>query len=87
MDKIESNWGQLKESVKAQWDKLSDDDLDKVKVNRSSLPSKIQAAYGLTDEDANKQVSDWETMLTNVFKSDERIIKESGAKPLQDEED
>ena len=86
-DKIESNWEQLKDSVKYKWDKLTDDDIHTVKGNRTALSGKIQSTYGLTEQDAHKQVSDWESMLGNVFKSDQRIVKESGAKPLPDDED
>ena len=86
-DKIESNWEQLIDSVKNKWHKLTDEDIATVKGNRTALSGKIQSTYGLNEQDAHKEVSDWESMLTNVFKSDERIVKESGAKPLPYNED
>ena len=86
-DQIEGNWKQLKGNIKEQWGKLTDDDLDVINGKREALSGKIQAAYGLTEDDAHKEVSDWETMLTNVFKSDQKIVQESGAKPLPDEKE
>lgn len=86
-DDIEANWKQLKGNIKAQWDKLTDDDVDVIDGKRDALSGKIQTAYGVTKDVAHQQVSDWETMLTNIPKSDARVTKESGAKPLPDEED
>lgn len=86
-DDIETNWKQLKASVRQKWDKLTDDDVDDIGGKRDALSGKIQNTYGVTKEDAHKQVSDWETMLTNIAKPDARVTKESGAKPLPDEED
>lgn len=86
-DQVEGNWKQLKGNIQEQWGKLTDDDLDVINGRREALAGKIQAAYGLTEDDAHKEVSDWETMLTNVFKPDEKIVKDSGAKPLPDDKE
>jgi len=46
--------------VKAQWGKLSDDQLDVIDGKRVELAGKIQEAYGLTKEDAEKQIKAFE---------------------------
>lgn len=45
--------------VQQQWGKLTDDDLTQVKGNRRELSGKIQSAYGVTKEEADKQIDDW----------------------------
>ena len=86
-DQIEGNWKELKGNVKQQWAKLTDDDVELVAGKRDVLSGKIQTAYGVTKEVAHQQLSDWETMLTNIAKSDERVTKDSGAKALPDEKE
>ena len=58
-DRIEGNWKQVKGSVKEQWGKLTDDDLDVVAGKRDQLSGKIQAAYGLGKDDVDRQITDW----------------------------
>ena len=86
-DQIEGNWKQLKGSVQQQWGKLTDDQLDVIAGKREKLSGKIQEAYGINKDAANQQLSDWETMLQNLAKSDQRVVKESGAKPSLTEKD
>ena len=86
-DQIEGNWKQLKGNVQQQWGKLTDDDLTMIAGKRDELCGKIQAAYGVSKDAAHQQLSDWETMLSNIAKPDERVVKESGAKPLPNDKD
>ncbi len=58
-DRIEGNWKQVKGSVKEQWGKLTDDDIDVVAGKRDQLAGKIQAAYGLGKDDVDRQITDW----------------------------
>jgi uncharacterized protein YjbJ (UPF0337 family) len=59
-DIVQGNWKQFKGNVKAQWGKLSDDQLDVIDGKRVELAGKIQEAYGLTKEDAEKQIKAFE---------------------------
>jgi uncharacterized protein YjbJ (UPF0337 family) len=59
-DRIEGNWKQLKGKVKAQWGKLTDDELDVMAGNRDQLVGKVQERYGIAKDEAERQVSDWE---------------------------
>ena len=58
-DRVEGNWKQVKGNVKEQWGKLTDDDLDVVAGKRDQLSGKIQAAYGLGKDEADRQITDW----------------------------
>ncbi len=58
-DQVKGNWNQLKGSAKVQWGKLTDDDLDVIEGNRDKLVGKIQEAYGVSKEEAEQQVEDF----------------------------
>jgi uncharacterized protein YjbJ (UPF0337 family) len=44
--RVEGNWKQIKGTVKEQWGKLTDDDLDVIGGKREQLEGKIQQRYG-----------------------------------------
>ena len=60
-DRIEGNWKQLKGRVTEQWGKLTDDDFDVVNGRREQLAGKIQERYGVAKDEAEKQLSAWES--------------------------
>jgi len=59
-DTIEGNWKELKGKVKEQWGKLTDDRLDQVSGKREQLAGEIQQAYGVTRDEADKQIKEFE---------------------------
>lgn len=59
-DTIEGNWNELKGRAKKQWGKLSDNQLDVIAGKRDQLAGEIQNAYGVSREEAEKQVKDFE---------------------------
>jgi uncharacterized protein YjbJ (UPF0337 family) len=63
-DRIEGNWAQFKGSAKQQWGKITDDHLNVVAGERDALLGKIQAYYGITREQAEGQLSDWQGRLS-----------------------
>jgi len=60
LDQIESDRKQLRGSAKQQWSTLSDDHLDIIAGKRDQLACKIQETYGITKDQAEKQLSDWQ---------------------------
>jgi uncharacterized protein YjbJ (UPF0337 family) len=60
---IEGNWKQLTGKVKAQWGKLTDDDLDLIEGRADELAGRIQERYGIAREEAEKQVDEWQNSL------------------------
>ena len=58
-DRIEGNWLQFKGKAKEQWGKLTNDDMDRLDGKREQLIGRIQESYGLTRDEAEKQVTDW----------------------------
>jgi uncharacterized protein YjbJ (UPF0337 family) len=59
-DQVEGNWKQLKGNVKEQWGKLTDDQLDVIAGKRDQLAGKIQEAYGVSKDEAERQLSEWQ---------------------------
>lgn len=59
-DQVEGNWIQFKGKVKEQWGKLTDDHLDTISGKRDQLVGKIQETYGVSKEEAEKQIAEWE---------------------------
>lgn len=73
-DQVVGNWKQLKGNVKQQWAKLTDDDLDLINGKREELAGKIQAAYGVSKEEAEQQLDDWQNkQQNNLVNSDDEL--------------
>jgi uncharacterized protein YjbJ (UPF0337 family) len=59
-DIIERNWVQLKGKVMAEWDNLSDAGFDQIAGRRDQLVGRIQEAYGISKEEAERQIEAFE---------------------------
>ena len=59
-NQIVGNWKHFKGIAKHQWGKLTDDQLDVIAGKREQLSGKIQEAYGITKDETEKQLSDWQ---------------------------
>lgn len=59
---IEGNWNEFKGKAKEKWGKLTDDQLDVIDGKRDRLKGEIQQAYGVSKDDAEKQVEEFETV-------------------------
>jgi uncharacterized protein YjbJ (UPF0337 family) len=57
---VEGNWKQFQGKVKSQWGKLTDDQLKVIAGKRLVLSGKIQEAYGISKEEAEKQIKHFE---------------------------
>lgn len=59
-DIVKGNWKQFKGKVKTQWGKITDDNLDAIDGQRDVLAGKIQEAYGVSKDEADKQIKEFE---------------------------
>jgi len=59
-DVIEGNWKQFTGGVKEHWGKLTDDHLDTIAGKRDQLAGKIRETYGVTKDEAEKQIKRFE---------------------------
>ena len=64
--KIKGSWNTAKGAVKEQWGKLTGDDLMEIQGRRDQLVGKIQMRYGVSQEQAEAQVSGWEHKQTKM---------------------
>lgn len=62
-DKIQNQWLQIKDQMKARWDKLTDQDLDTPHGNSQYLSGKLQERYGETPERARQEVQAFSSTL------------------------
>ncbi len=68
-DQVEVRWKDLQSSVKENWSKLSEIDLEEISGKREQLISKVQTLYGMTRREADKQVWDWGKTVQRVRKT------------------
>jgi len=80
-ERIAGNWAQWKGRVRERWGKLTDDQLDVVAGRRDQLSGRIQEAYGLSSEETERQLRNWERNLAvdydeagSVIDDDERDV-------------
>jgi uncharacterized protein YjbJ (UPF0337 family) len=58
-EQIKGQWTQMKGSIRKQWGKLTNDDLDVIAGEHQRLVGKIQERYGIAKEEAERQVANW----------------------------
>ena len=68
-DIVEGKWKQFRGKVKARWGNLTDDNLDVIAGKRTELAGKIQEAYGLSLEEAERQIKSFEERIEEVSKN------------------
>jgi uncharacterized protein YjbJ (UPF0337 family) len=58
-DILKGKWKQMSGSAKANWGKLTDDELARIDGEFDRLVGTVQEKYGLSRDDAEKQARDW----------------------------
>ncbi len=61
-DIVQGNWKQFKGKIKAQWGNLTDDQIDVIAGKRIELAGKIQETYGLSKDEAERQIASFEKL-------------------------
>ena len=57
---IESRWHEYRAAAKRRWDKLAEAQIMGTRGKRVYLLKRVQEAYGLNSEEAERQVADWQ---------------------------
>jgi uncharacterized protein YjbJ (UPF0337 family) len=73
-DRIEGNWKQFKGNAMQQWGKLTDDQLDVIAGKRDMLLGRIQELYGISKDETEKQLADWEKRMQGIGLSNETTV-------------
>jgi uncharacterized protein YjbJ (UPF0337 family) len=58
-DRVEGNWDHYHDKIVERWGKLTHDEVDQVKGKRDQLEGKLQQAYGLSRDEAKKDVDEF----------------------------
>ena len=72
-DQVQGKWKQYKGQLRTKWGKLTDSDLDVIEGNRQQLVGKVQEYYGLTKENAEKQIDEFVRNLQLDQATDEQV--------------
>jgi uncharacterized protein YjbJ (UPF0337 family) len=62
-DKVAGKWKQFSGEVRSRWGKLTDDEVMQMNGERDKLAGRIQELYGVTKDEANKQIDEWSERL------------------------
>lgn len=57
---IESGWKDYQGNAGQQWSKLTDEQVADTMGKREELSSRVQEAYAVSKEEAERQISDWQ---------------------------
>ena len=60
-DIAKGQWKQFRGQVKEQWGKLTDDDLERIEGKRDQLLGAVQKRYGIAKDEAEAQVTKFES--------------------------
>lgn len=63
-ERVQQNWPEYQESAKHTWDKVSRVELEIISGDRDRLVHKLEDAYGLTHDDAEREVETWQRSLS-----------------------
>jgi len=59
-ERIRGDWTQAFGRIRMKWGELTDDQLLVIEGRRDLLLGKLQEAYGISEEEAERQVREWE---------------------------
>ena len=62
---VEGNWKQFEGKIKARWGKITDAHLELIAGKRLELSGRLQEAYGISQEEAEKQILGFEESHQN----------------------
>jgi len=63
-EQVEGKWMQLMGKVQAKWGKLTHDDVKVIAGRREQLHGKLKELYGITKEEAEKELAEMEKIST-----------------------
>jgi len=59
-EQVDGKWSQLMGKVQAKWGKLTNDDVAVIAGRREQLHGKLKELYGISKEDAEKELAEME---------------------------
>jgi len=71
-DRVQGNWKQLKGVIQEKWGRLTDDQFAAIAGRREILAGKLQEAYGIDKDEAERQIQDLEQSIRNAANGRQR---------------
>lgn len=65
-DRIERDWARFRHHAKRRWDRLGEQQLESIAGRRALLAARIRDAYGVTREEAERQLAEWQAELAHL---------------------
>lgn len=78
-DQVEGKWKQFSGSIKERWGKLTDDDLTTIGGKKDQLVGRIQERYGISREEAHRQLDDYLSTQGSSERTTERARRSGSA--------
>jgi uncharacterized protein YjbJ (UPF0337 family) len=72
-DRVEGNWKQMKGKAREKWGKLTDNDFEQIAGKKDQLVGRIQERYGISKDEASKQVDEWSRLQTEEEKQHTKV--------------
>lgn len=66
-DRMNGSWGYIAARAQQRWGRLTDEDLLPVDNQRERLLERIKTRYGVAQDEAERQVLNWERRATDVW--------------------
>ena len=63
-ERISANWSHWRDRVRERWSRLSELELTAIAGRRDQLAARIQDTYGLSPEETERQLLNWERNLS-----------------------
>ena len=84
-ERISGNWTQWKGRIQERWGKLTQEQLDVIAGRREQLSGHIQEAYGLTQDEADRQLRNWERNLAVEYEESDLVMDRDEPTPINGE--
>jgi uncharacterized protein YjbJ (UPF0337 family) len=62
-DRIEADWERFRHAAKRRWDRLGEQQLHAIRGRRFLLAARMKEVYGISSEEAERQIADWQARL------------------------
>lgn len=65
-DRIQTNWNQYKTNIRETFNKLTDDDVEKINGKRDQFLGKLQERYGYSKDVAEQKLTDFTARMATA---------------------
>lgn len=72
LNEAEGHWHQLVGAAKKRWARLTDDDIAECEGNRDVLVGKLQQLYGVSIQDAEREIEEMESRIKQASEGGQR---------------